>query len=174
MIESHQPGWQVWSAALDRQRAQLRSPPLDDPQFTSLLSRLHSAADVHSFWSIFRSMLDEVVSNGCTAEHIALLSRLHPHIEMTLQRLSAQEDRGTLECSHSDFTATAMRSSLRESFGRLTPAEWGLVELVWEGCSNKEIAARLGKSIRTVKSQLTSVYKKFGVRSRSKLLALIR
>lgn len=57
--------------------------------------------------------------------------------------------------------------------GELTVAERELVQFVRIGFSNKEIAARLDKSVRTVKTQLTSVYKKCGVRSRSRLLALM-
>ena len=53
----------------------------------------------------------------------------------------------------------------------LTQSE--LVHFVRIGFSNKEIAARLDKSVRTVKTQLTSVYRKCGVRSRSRLLALM-
>lgn len=178
MIESQQLGCRAGFATLngrqDGRQVEPHGQPSDDPQFNSLLSRVRSASDVPSFLNIFRSMLDDVISGDCTGERIALLSRLQPHIEMTLQRLCAQEDSATRKESSSDFAETAMRSSLQEPFSRLTPTEWRLVELVWEGCSNKEIAARLDKSIRTVKSQLTSVYKKFAVRSRSKLIALIR
>jgi DNA-binding CsgD family transcriptional regulator len=56
---------------------------------------------------------------------------------------------------------------------RRTGAERELVHFVRIGFSNKEIAARLDKSVRTVKTQLTSVYKKCGVRGRSRLLALL-
>lgn len=55
----------------------------------------------------------------------------------------------------------------------LTRAERELVALVRRGWSNKEIAACLGKSVRTVKTQLTSVCKKFSVRTRSRLLAIL-
>ena len=57
--------------------------------------------------------------------------------------------------------------------GGLTVAERELVQFVRIGFSNKEIAARLDKSVRTVKTQLTSVYKKCGVRSRTRLLAMM-
>jgi hypothetical protein len=107
MVESHQLSWRAQSAARDGQQIELCGPPFDDPQFTLLLSRVRSAVDVHSFWSIFRSMLDEVVSSGCTGEQIALLARLHPHIEMTLQRLSTQEDRAAREYSSGDFAERA-------------------------------------------------------------------
>ena len=62
---------------------------------------------------------------------------------------------------------------LQSCLTELTAAERELVRFVRAGWSNKEIAAKLNKSVRTVKTQLTSVYKKSGVRSRSRLLALM-
>lgn len=53
----------------------------------------------------------------------------------------------------------------------LTPAERELVRFVCQGLGNRDIAEKLGKSVKTVKSQLTSVYKKLNVSSRSRLLA---
>jgi predicted ATPase/class 3 adenylate cyclase/DNA-binding CsgD family transcriptional regulator len=52
----------------------------------------------------------------------------------------------------------------------LTPSELGVVRLVSEGLSNKDIAARLFVSARTVQSHLTHVYTKLGLRSRVQLV----
>jgi predicted ATPase/class 3 adenylate cyclase/DNA-binding CsgD family transcriptional regulator len=52
----------------------------------------------------------------------------------------------------------------------LTPSELGVVRLVNEGLSNKDIAARLFVSARTVQSHLTHVYTKLGLRSRIQLV----
>ncbi|MCV7378651.1 LuxR family transcriptional regulator [Mycobacterium alsense] len=52
----------------------------------------------------------------------------------------------------------------------LTPSERDVVRLVGEGLSNKDIAARLFISPRTVHSHLTHVYAKLGVSSRVQLL----
>jgi DNA-binding CsgD family transcriptional regulator len=51
----------------------------------------------------------------------------------------------------------------------LTPAELDVVRLVTEGLGNKEIAARLFVSHRTVQTQLTHVYAKLGLTSRLQL-----
>jgi DNA-binding CsgD family transcriptional regulator len=53
----------------------------------------------------------------------------------------------------------------------LTPAEWEVVALVAEGCSNAAIAERLFVSINTVKTHLSHVYTKTGIRSRTALVA---
>jgi DNA-binding CsgD family transcriptional regulator len=107
-----------------------------------------------------------------TAREIALLQRLHPHLETTLQRLSAMERRaGAAGAAQPD--EEAKHDAIHALPGGLTVAERELVQFVRIGFSNKEIAARLDKSVRTVKTQLTSVYKKCGVRSRSRLLAMM-
>ena len=51
----------------------------------------------------------------------------------------------------------------------LTPAEERVAALVAEGHTNKEVAAALFLTERTVEFHLTHVYRKLGVRSRSEL-----
>jgi len=51
----------------------------------------------------------------------------------------------------------------------LTATEARVAELVAEGLSNKEVASTLFVSVRTVEANLSSVYSKLGVRSRSEL-----
>jgi DNA-binding CsgD family transcriptional regulator len=51
----------------------------------------------------------------------------------------------------------------------LTPTERDVVRLVGEGLSNKDVAARLFVSPRTVESHLTHVYTKLGLSSRVQL-----
>jgi DNA-binding CsgD family transcriptional regulator len=106
-----------------------------------------------------------------TAAEMATLQRLHPHLETTLQRLSAVQRRADQAAPSLDAAPTL--DTLRALPGELTVAERELVNFVRIGFSNKEIAARLDKSVRTVKTQLTSVYKKCGVRSRARLLAMM-
>ena len=56
----------------------------------------------------------------------------------------------------------------------LTSAEQRIVALVTEGLPNREIAANLFLSVKTVESVLTGVYRKLGVRSRTQLAVLLR
>jgi DNA-binding CsgD family transcriptional regulator len=53
----------------------------------------------------------------------------------------------------------------------LTPAERRVAKVVAGGATNREAAARLFVSIRTVELHLTNVYRKLGVRSRTELAA---
>jgi DNA-binding CsgD family transcriptional regulator len=108
-----------------------------------------------------------------TSAEMALLDRLHPHIETALQRLSAVERIASSAATLRPEVVAANDDSAPPLPRDLTVAERELVRFVRIGFSNKEIAARLDKSVRTVKTQLTSVYKKCGVRSRSRLLAMM-
>jgi DNA-binding CsgD family transcriptional regulator len=56
----------------------------------------------------------------------------------------------------------------------LTPSEREVALLICEGCSNAEIARRLKKSPLTTKKQLTSIFSKLNVRTRGRLMALMR
>jgi DNA-binding CsgD family transcriptional regulator len=53
--------------------------------------------------------------------------------------------------------------------GDLTETERRVAELVAEGFSNKEVAARLFVSVRAVEANLSKVYAKLGIRSRTEL-----
>ena len=56
-------------------------------------------------------------------------------------------------------------------FDDLTPQEEAVAGLVAQGRSNKEVAAELFLSVKTVQFHLTRVYAKLGVRSRAELAA---
>jgi DNA-binding CsgD family transcriptional regulator len=53
----------------------------------------------------------------------------------------------------------------------LTPAEQEVARLVAGGATNREVAARLSISPRTVEAHLGRIYRKLGVRGRSQLAA---
>ena len=61
------------------------------------------------------------------------------------------------------------RKRATSGWGSLTRAELDVVKLVSEGLANKEVAARLFVSPRTVQAHLTHVYTKLGLTSRVQL-----
>jgi len=56
----------------------------------------------------------------------------------------------------------------------LTQAESRVLSLVKEGLSNKEISSVLGRAEPTIKHQVSACLRKFGVPSRSRLIAVAR
>jgi FixJ family two-component response regulator len=70
--------------------------------------------------------------------------------------------------------ARARISELRKRFRRLTPRELQVLGHVMSGAMNKQIAARLGISERTVKLHRRSIATKAGVHSTAKLVSWVR
>jgi DNA-binding CsgD family transcriptional regulator len=72
-------------------------------------------------------------------------------------------------------TAPAMdRLPAHSLLGKLTVAEREIARQVGEGLDNEEIARRLSKSVKTVKGQLTSIFRKLGVNGRNQLMVRLR
>ena len=55
----------------------------------------------------------------------------------------------------------------------LTAAQTRVAQLVVSGLTNREIAAKLYMSIRTVETHLTKIYRELGIRSRAQLAGAI-
>lgn len=66
----------------------------------------------------------------------------------------------------------AARASLSKRFQQLTDKEREVLELIKEGCPNKEIASRLQITPRAVELRRSSLMRKLGVRSLIELLRL--
>ncbi len=55
------------------------------------------------------------------------------------------------------------REQLQKGFVTLSPRERSVVRLAMEGLGNKEIAARIGASPKTVEGHLTAIFERFGI-----------
>ena len=69
--------------------------------------------------------------------------------------------------------ASRLERPQRAAAARLTQRELKIAELVAEGQNNREIAAKLGLSEKTVKNHLTSIFQKTGCRNRAQLTGLL-
>ena len=56
----------------------------------------------------------------------------------------------------------------------ISPAEYGVVELIWKGKRNQEIADELFISINTVKSHLNHIYQKLSVNTKPMVIQKLR
>ena len=72
-----------------------------------------------------------------------------------------------------DDVALSAKPSTLALLQRLTANERRVALLVTEGCNNREIGERLGKSHRTVECQLTEIYRKLEVENRVQLTSIL-
>lgn len=142
-----------------------------DRSLQTVLQRLHSCVDAFAFFATLKALANEAMpqQRALTRSQKVLLHALSSHLEATARRVNVASVDALPGSQYGQVQIKAETLPLR--LAQLTPAEREIVELLRQGSSNKEIACMLGKSVRTVKTQLTSVYKKLGVRSRSRLLA---
>jgi DNA-binding CsgD family transcriptional regulator len=99
------------------------------------------------------------------------------------QRRVAREDIGAALETFQALGAAAWTARAAQELGRiggrspagsaLTASELAVAELASAGRSNREIAAELVVSIRTVESQLSATYAKLGIRSRGQLVTAL-
>ena len=91
----------------------------------------------------------------------------------TFQRLGAERwaERATAELRASGEAAPTAQQNALEA---LTPQELQIVKFVAQGASNREVAAQLFISPRTVEYHLYKAYPKLGVTSRTQLLAMLQ
>ncbi|MFQ6172871.1 helix-turn-helix transcriptional regulator [Oryzobacter sp. R7] len=87
------------------------------------------------------------------------------------EALALFEDRGATlwaERARSEIARLGVRSAAQLD---LTPVEQRIAQLVAQGCTNREIAASLSLSRKTVEANLSRSYRKLDVRSRAELVA---
>lgn len=99
------------------------------------------------------------------------------------QRRKAREDTGAALEIFQSLGAAAWAARAAQELGRiggrspagsaLTASEQAVAELASAGRSNREIAAELVVSVRTVESQLSAVYRKLDIQSRGQLSAAL-
>ena len=119
------------------------------------------------------------VADGDAAPLVQTLRRRGAHRVLVLAKQAARCEMSVLLASgirgavvgatSSTLTRpTTAPASLRAA-AELTAREIGVLELVADGRSNKEVAAELFLSVKTVEFHLGNVYRKLGVRSRRDL-----
>jgi len=102
------------------------------------------------------SLLWTRASPGTLRAELGVINNLHRYIQVSFQSAL----RGTL---------IGWRKSLVHEFS-LTPRELEVVELVCAGRTNGELGESLSISLATVKSHLSNIFQKLGVRNRAALV----
>jgi DNA-binding CsgD family transcriptional regulator len=108
-----------------------------------------------------------------------LLNYRHPSIPSLgasiefLPSRSLSLSKGTFLVTLKEDHSSHRGLDLSHKLNQLTRRERECALLAAEGLHNGDIAKRLGKSQITVRNQLSSIYKKLGIDSRSKLIAAL-
>jgi DNA-binding CsgD family transcriptional regulator len=97
-------------------------------------------------------------------------------LQAALERLSMLGARPYQERCERELSACGLAPAKRSAFDprRLTAQELAVARLVAAGMSNRQVAAELFVSIKTVQFHLTHVYAKLGIGSRAELAARLR
>ncbi|MET9338382.1 AAA family ATPase [Nonomuraea sp. NPDC003804] len=141
----------------------------DEQDFATAID-LHRAADRPFDAARTRLLLGERLRRERRKQEARTVLREAVH---TFERLGALPwlDRASSELRATGESLT--RSADAASLSRLTPQELQVVRLAATGASNKEIAAQLFLSPRTVGHHLYKAYPKLGVTTRTELAGLI-
>jgi DNA-binding CsgD family transcriptional regulator len=84
---------------------------------------------------------------------------------------------GNLYLAFKSFLLPVVESKLHESafdYFEFTSREREIINLIWKGSSNKEIAYELAISVKTVKNHVYNIFQKAGVQSRVELIQTFR
>jgi DNA-binding NarL/FixJ family response regulator len=161
----NRPGAPPWSLALvARCRAQLLEGDDADEAFAEALD-LH-ARNVRPF--------DLARTELVLGEHLRRRRRRvesRERLRSALQRFEALGAEPWAERARTELRASGETARKRDpsTVSNLTPQELQIVRFVSEGLSNKEVAAQLFLSPRTIDSHLRNVFAKLGITSRTQL-----
>jgi DNA-binding NarL/FixJ family response regulator len=97
-------------------------------------------------------------------------------LQTAADRFATLEAHPYLERCERELIACGLAPTERRAFDptRLTAQELAVARLVAEGLSNRQVAAELFVSIKTVQFHLTHIYSKLGLSSRAELAARLR
>lgn len=157
--------WRALSAGLLSLREQIGS---DGKRLYEILENPPHHRALRSL-SPLQAQVVEYASRGVANKEIAYALGLSPSYVSVLLRDTALHV--GLTSTRSLVKATSAFASVQpQTSAALTPAERGVVELLAEGLSNRQIAGRRGVAERTVANQIASVLSKTGSGSRRALL----
>lgn len=117
----------------------------------------------------------EDIVNALLFHKIAGVISAHTDISLFKKALKVIHE-GQIWIDNGNIKAILGSAGLPSRIGRsegVSSREKEIIDLVCQGCTNKEIASRLFLSEQTVKAHLSRIFRKFNVSNRSQLAALV-
>ena len=163
---------------------ELQGRELDRPRMLAIAARgrgiLHAAAgEAHEAASAFASAVAEHRRLELPLERARTLLAQGVALRRARQKRAARESLDEATAVFDTLGARAWAQRARSESARvggrapssaeLTPTERRVAELAAAGKANKEIAAELHVTVRTVETHLTKIYAKLGIRRRGEL-----
>ena len=163
----------------DARRSQLRSALADADAAAGVVAaargdddtaqaRFAAAIEGHESSGLYYELARTLLAAGAAARRAGRRTDARVHLERAKELFDGM--RATLwsrRCSDEIDRLGTRRTGQDDS--TLTPTEQQIAELVAAGRTNNEIASTLFVSVRTVESNLTRIYRKLGLRSRTEL-----
>jgi DNA-binding CsgD family transcriptional regulator len=121
-----------------------------------------------------RALLE--LAHGQTLRRAGKRRAAAAQLQSAADRLATLEAQPYLERCERELIACGLSPTERRTFdpSRLTAQELAVARLVADGLSNRQVAAELFVSIKTVQFHLTHIYSKLGLSSRAELAARLR
>jgi DNA-binding CsgD family transcriptional regulator len=138
-----------------------------------------SFAEAHRWHASWGNLLEEgrtLLAEGELLRRSKQRDRARAVLRAALDRFEhvgavTWQERVRAELRAAGDRSAALPTPSGTAVGHLTQQEAAVIDLVAAGLSNRELAAQLFLSVKTVEGHLTAIYDKYGVRSRSQLLA---
>lgn len=142
------------------------------------LSRRHARISVSNHRNFLLEDLES--KNGTFVDDVKVLRQPLSHqsiIRLGDVRLFLSSSPGELSPESAVETRSRKGAPLKPISGlplaNLTPVQREVFELLVAGCDESAVAERIGRSIHTVHHHVQAIFRKFGVHSRTELLALV-
>jgi DNA-binding CsgD family transcriptional regulator len=157
-----------WALALVARCRGLVAEPADADGWFSTALRLHLAAERPFDLARTELLFGEALRRANRR------AQARPHLRSALEAFERCSATPWAERTANELRATGQRVRKREvsALTQLTPQELQIARLVAEGLTNREVAAQLFLSPRTVDYHLRKVFTKAGISSRSELIRL--
>jgi len=161
-----QPGAPTWTRALAARCRALQAPAADAEEHFQEALRLHGLGDRAFDRARTELLFGELLRRDRRRTHAREHLRAAADI---FERLGAE---AWAERARGELRASGESARKRDpsTAAQLTPQELQIARLASEGRSNKEIAAQLFLSPRTIEYHLRKVFMKLGISSRSELI----
>lgn len=163
VAEATQRPWTVATCARSRALIQAARNDLDEADAT-----LERALVAHERLPMPLELGRTLLARGVVQRRMRRRAIARETLEHALALFEGRGATLWAERARSEIARIGVRSQAQVD---LTPVEQRIAALVAQGCTNREIAASLSLSTKTVEANLTRSYRKLGIRSRAELAA---